>query len=49
MNNQLMKPFLVEEIWEVVKGLGLLKELGRDDFPGLFYKKYWSYRRFECL
>lgn len=42
MNAKLLQPFIVEEFWEAVKGLGSLKAPGTDGYPTLFYKKYWN-------
>lgn len=38
MNNQLLKPFVAEEIWDAIKGLGPLNTPGRDDFLAFFTK-----------
>ncbi|KAL2921482.1 hypothetical protein RDABS01_012973 [Bienertia sinuspersici] len=40
--NILLQPFQREEIKEAVKGMKLLKALGPDGFPPVFYHKHWD-------
>ncbi|KAA3460646.1 reverse transcriptase [Gossypium australe] len=42
MNDELLKPFSEEEIWQVVKSMAPIKAPGIDGFSTLFFQKYWD-------
>ncbi|KAA3469397.1 reverse transcriptase [Gossypium australe] len=42
MNDELLKPFLEDEIWQAVKSMAPIKAPGIDGFPALFFQKYWD-------
>lgn len=42
MNNQLLKAFTPDEIKSAVFQMGLIKALGPNGFPTLFYQKHWD-------
>ena len=48
-NNRLMKPFTMEEIWEVVKSFPPDKAPGPDGFTALFFQKCWDVLGWELL
>ncbi|KAE8671381.1 hypothetical protein F3Y22_tig00111957pilonHSYRG00040 [Hibiscus syriacus] len=41
MNESLLSHFRDEEVWHVIKGMAPLKASGMDEFPAVFYQKYW--------
>jgi hypothetical protein len=41
MNRDLLKPFMVEEIWMALFQIGPLKAQGPDGFPTRFYQSNW--------
>lgn len=41
MNDDHLKPFQPEEVWNAVKSMSPLKASGTDDYPALFCHKYW--------
>lgn len=43
MNNDLLRPFTKEEIGYAVKIMVPLKAPSIDDFPALFYQRYWHF------
>lgn len=43
MNGELMRPFSLEEVKDAIFQLWSLKALGPDDFPDIFYYKYWLF------
>ncbi|KAA3474146.1 reverse transcriptase [Gossypium australe] len=42
MNDELLRPFSEEEIWQVVKSTAPIKAPGIDGFLALFFQKYWD-------
>lgn len=42
MNQRLLAPYSEEEIVKVLKGMRPTKASGLDDFPAIFYQKFWS-------
>ncbi|KAA3473448.1 reverse transcriptase [Gossypium australe] len=41
MNEELLKPFTEEDTWHAVQKMTPLKALMIDNFPTLFYQRYW--------
>ncbi|KAH1032563.1 hypothetical protein J1N35_044737 [Gossypium stocksii] len=41
MNNELLKPFTKDEVWDAVKSRAPLKAPGVDGFPALFFQCFW--------
>lgn len=42
MNQELLEPFMGEDVWEALQEMGDLKATGADGIPVIFYKKFWS-------
>ena len=42
MNEELLKPFIEEEIFYALKSVGPLKALGPNGFPAMFFQKNWG-------